>query len=213
MKRLFEKITDNAPSVDSGYRIGMRVIKTVAAVTICLIVAWLIGSRDSLPIAAIAAIAAMQTTQSDTLRTGIFRFLGTLIGGLFGILAVYSGSMLPLSVAAQFIVIIPVALLINLYVCNLLRMQESCSISCVVTVIVASQLTVGAPYYELFGYTFIRLRDTLIGVVIATLINMLPNFIRWCLKLETKNDMSVDEAESEDDAASGDDAPKEKSEK
>jgi len=186
MKRFLEKFAENAPSVDPGYRIGMRVIKTISAVTICLLIAWLIGSRDSLPIAAIAAIVTMQATQSDTLRTGIFRVLGTIIGGGFGILAVYTGSMLPFQIAAQLIIIIPVMLLLNLYVCNLLRMQESCSISCVVTIIVASQLTMDATYYELLDFTILRVRDTLIGVIVATLINMLPNFIRWCLRIERK---------------------------
>ncbi|MCL2426356.1 MAG: aromatic acid exporter family protein [Oscillospiraceae bacterium] len=186
MRRFFEKISENAPSVDPSYRIGMRVVKTVAAVTICLVVAWLIGSRDSLPIAAIAAIVTMQVTRSDTLRIGIFRVLGTLIGGVFGVLAVFIGSMLPFPLAAQFIVIIPIMLLINLYVCNLLRMQDSCSISCVVIIIIASHLTMDATYYELVLLALIRLRDTMIGVVIATLINMLPNFIRWCLRIERK---------------------------
>ena len=186
MKRIIEKFAENAPSVDPSYRIGMRVIKTICAVTICLLIAWLIGSRDSLPIAAIAAIVTMQVTRSDTFRTGISRVLGTIIGGGFGILAVYIGSMLPLQVAAQFIIIIPVVLLLNLYVCNLLKMQESCSISCVVTIIVASQLTMDATYYELLDFTVLRVRDTLIGVVIATIINMLPNFIRWCFRMERK---------------------------
>jgi len=196
MKRFFEKILDNAPSVDSSYRIGMRVVKTVAAVTICLVIAWLIGSRDSLPIAAIAAIVTMQTTRSDTLRIGVFRVLGTLIGGAFGILAVYTGSMLPFPLAVQFIVIIPIALLINLYVCNLLRMQDSCSISCVVTIIVASQLTVGAPYYALFSFTMIRVRDTLIGVIVASIINLLPNLIRWYFKIDYKDDMCTTDEET-----------------
>jgi len=174
MKRLLEKLADNAPSVDTGYRIGMRVIKTIAAVTICLFIAWLFGSKDSLPIAAIAALVTMQATQSETLRIGVFRIFGTIIGGVFGILTVLIGLVLPYYADGLFIIVIPVMLLANLYLCNLLKMQDSCTISCVVTIIVAAHIVADATFDESLVFTFIRLRDTLIGVFIATVINMLP---------------------------------------
>jgi len=178
MKRFLEKLTDNAPTVDTGYRIGMRVIKTLVAVTVCLFIAWMLGSKDSLPIAAIAAIVTMQATQSETMRTGIFRVLGTIIGGVFGIFAILIGLVLPHYADGLFIVVIPLMLLINLYLCNLLKMQDSCSISCVVTIIIASHIVYDATFDETIIFTFIRLRDTLIGVVIATIINMLPGLIK-----------------------------------
>ena len=178
MKRFFEKLADNTPTVDTGYRIGMRVIKTLAAVTICLFIAWLLGSKDSLPIAAIAAIVTMQATQSETMRTGIFRILGTIIGGIFGILTILIGLVLPHYTDGLFIIIIPLMLLLNLYLCNLLKMQDSCTISCVVTIIIASYIVTDATFDETLVYTFIRLRDTLIGVVVATIVNMLPGLIK-----------------------------------
>jgi len=177
MKRFFEKISDSTPSVDTGYRIGMRVIKTVAAVTVCLLIAWLIGSTDSLPIAAIAAIVTMQATQSETLRIGVFRILGTGIGGVFGILTVLIGLILPYYGDGLFIVVIPLMLLINLYLCNLLNLKDSCTISCVVTIIVAAHIVTDVTFNEALVFTFIRLRDTLIGVFIATVINMLPGVL------------------------------------
>ena len=178
MKRFLEKLADNAPAVDTGYRIGMRVIKTVAAVIVCLFIAWLLGSTDSLPIAAIAAIVTMQATQIETLRIGVFRVLGTIIGGIFGILTVLIGLTLPYYADGLFIIVIPMMLLINLYLCNLLKMQDSCTISCVVTIIIASHIVADATFDETLVFTFIRLRDTLIGVVIATIVNMLPGLIK-----------------------------------
>ena len=178
MKRFFEKFTDNAPAVDTGYRIGFRVVKTIIAVTVCLLIAWLIGSRDSLPIAAIAAIVTMQATQSETLRMGVFRVLGTVIGGAFGILTVLIGLVLPHYADGLFIIVIPLMLLINLYLCNLLNMQDSCSISCVVTIIVAAHIVVDASFDESLIFTFVRLRDTLIGVIVATVINLLPGLVK-----------------------------------
>ena len=178
MKRFFDKLSDNAPTVDTSYRIGMRVIKTIAAVTVCLFVAWLLGSTDSLPIAAVAAIVTMQATQSETLRCGVFRVLGTIIGGVFGILTILIGLVLPYYADGLFVFVIPLMLLFNLYLCNLLKMQDSCSISCVVTIIIASHIVADATFDETLVFTFIRLRDTLIGVVIATIINMLPGLIK-----------------------------------
>ena len=182
MKRILEKLADNAPAVDTGYRIGMRVVKTIAAVTICLLIAWLIGSKDSLPIAAIAALVTMQATQSETLRIGIFRILGTIIGGIFGILTVLIGLVLPYYVDGLFIVVIPIMLLLNLYLCNLLKMQDSCTMSYVVTIIVASHIIIDDSFDESLIYTFIRLRDTLIGVIVASVINMLPGLLRRLAK-------------------------------
>jgi len=174
MKRFFEKIAENTPVVDTGYRIGLRVIKTIAAVTVCLLIAWLIGSTDSLPIAAIAALVTLQATQSETLRIGVFRILGTVIGGVFGILTVLIGLILPYYADGLFIAVIPFMLLINLYLCNLLNMKDSCTISCVVTIIIAAHIVTDVTFDESLIFTFIRLRDTLIGVFIATVINMLP---------------------------------------
>ena len=174
MKRFFDRIADNAPSVDTHYRIGLRVVKTVAAVAICLFFAWLIGSRASLPIAAIAALITMQATQSETLKIGAFRVLGTIIGGAFGLITVLIGLILPYYAEGLFIVVIPIILLLNLYLCNLLNMQDSCTISCVVTIIVAVHVITDVTFDETFIFTFIRLRDTLIGVVIATAVNMIP---------------------------------------
>ena len=177
MKKIFGKLFEDSLQVDTQYRIGMRVIKTIAAVTMCLLIAWLMGSRVSLPIAAIAAIVTMQATQTETLKIGIFRVLGTIIGGVFGIFAVLIGLIAPYYAQGMFIIIIPIMLLLNLYLCNLLNMRDSCSISCVVTIIVGSQILVDVSIGESLAFTFIRVRDTLIGVCVATAINMLPGLM------------------------------------
>jgi len=59
-----------------------------------------------------------------------------------------------------------------------LKMQDSCSISCVVTIIVAANIVIDATFSESLLYTFIRLRDTLIGVFVATVINMLLGLLK-----------------------------------
>jgi len=178
MKHFLNKLLGDDPAVNTHYRIGMRVIKTVTAVAVCLFIAWLMGSRDSLPIAAIAALVTMQATQSETLHIAVFRTLGTIIGGAFGILTVLIGLVLPYYSDGLIILVIPVMLLCNLYLCNLLKMKDSCTISCVVTIIVASHIVTHTSFDDTITYTFIRLLDTLIGVVVATMINLLPGMVR-----------------------------------
>ena len=178
MKHFLDKLFGDDPAVNTHYRIGLRVIKTVTAVAVCLFIAWLLGSRDSLPIAAIAALVTMQATQSETLHIAIFRTLGTIIGGVFGILTVLIGLALPHYNDGLIIIVIPVMLLANLYLCNILKMKDSCTISCVVTIIVAAHLITHTSFDETIAFTFIRLRDTLIGVVVASLINMLPGTVK-----------------------------------
>ena len=176
--RFYKRLRDIPVAVDSRldkhYHIGMRVIKTAVAVMVCLIIALLTGSRNSIPITAVSALVTLQATQGETIRTAVFRVLGTIIGGVLGILAVIIGLFIPYYIEGLFVVIIPLMLLVDLYLCNVLKMQDSCTISCVVTIIVAARVTTDASINEAFIFTLLRLRDTLIGVGLATVINLIP---------------------------------------
>jgi len=162
--------------VDTHYRIGMRVVKTAGAVMVCLVITLLLDSWEAIPIMAIASVVSIQTTHGDTIHTGVFRILGTIIGGVFGILAAVIGLFLPFYNEGLFIIVIPLMLLFNLYTCNFLKMQDSCSISCVVTIIVAARIVYDATVAESLLYTLIRLRDTVLGVGVASVINVLPHY-------------------------------------
>ena len=190
-KKLSEQLKSLAPRPNVHYHIGMRVVKTAAAVMVCLLIALLTGSRNSIPITAVSALVAMQATAGDTVKTSVYRVLGTVIGGAFGLLAVIIGIFVPYYIEGLFVIIIPLMLLLDLYLCNVLKMHEACSISCVVTIIVAARVTTDISVSESLVYTIIRLRDTFIGVVIATIINALPNQVAGIFKLYD------DEAESE----------------
>jgi len=174
MKRYIDKLKSHAPTVDVNYRIGMRVVKTAVAVGICLLVALFTGDMESVTITSISAIVTIRATQSETVRSGIFRLLGTIIGGALGLLTVTIGLFLPYYNDGLYVVIIPLMLLLNLYLCNFLNMQDSCSISCVVTVIVAAHIIEDAAAAEALAYTLLRVKDTLVGVVVATIMNLLP---------------------------------------
>jgi len=175
MRRLTEVLRDYVPAVDTHYRIGMRVVKTAASVGICLILALFTGGMGSAPISAVSAIVTVRPTQGETLSTGVFRLLGTIIGGVLGIATVIIGLFLPYYNEGLFVVVIPVMLLLNLYFCNVLNMQDSCVIACVVTIIVAAHVTPeDASVGEALVFTLMRVRDTFIGVIVATVMNIVP---------------------------------------
>jgi len=174
MKKLLNEIKSRAPVVDTHYRIGMRVVKTAAAVGICLIIAMFTGGMESVPISAVSAIVTIRPTQGETMHTGVFRLLGTVIGGMIGILTFIIGYFLPYYNEGLFVIVIPAMLLLNLYLCNLLNMQDSCAISCVVTIIVAAHVTVDVTVGEALVFTLLRLRDTFTGVIVGTVMNIVP---------------------------------------
>ena len=174
MKRLAEKLKSSWTSrVDTDYRIGMRVVKTAAAVMVCLIIALIMKSANVMQIAGVSALVTLRSTQRDTFLTGLFRVLGTVIGGLLGMLAVLIGLFLPYYSEGLFVIVIPLMIILDMYICNLLKMQDSCSISCVVIIMVASQVNLEASVGEALVFTLFRIRDTLIGVVVSTIINNL----------------------------------------
>ena len=170
--RSFSSVVDL--HLDTKYRIGMRVVKTVASVMICMIISLFTENMNSMSISAITALVTIRATHGETIRSGILRLLGTVIGGAFGILTVLVGLLLPHYSDGLYVLVIPVMLLINLYLCNLLNMQDTCQISCVVIIIIAANVSLDTPIGSAFMLTLLRLRDTFIGVVIATLMNILP---------------------------------------
>ena len=177
MIKLFEKIKSVAPAVDTHYRIGMRVIKTAASVAICLLIAIFHEGMESVPIVAVSAIVTIRPTQGETVHTGVFRLLGTIIGGVLGVVTVFIGLFLPYYNEGLFVIVIPCMLLLDLYLCNVLNMQDSCVIACVVTIIVASHVTLDVTVGEAMIFTLLRLRDTFIGVAVATVMNIVPYHI------------------------------------
>lgn len=69
-------------------RVGMRIIKTVIAVFLCGVLAFL---RDTSALYSMfAALFCVQKSAGKTIESSIDRVLGTLIGGVVGVLTVYA---------------------------------------------------------------------------------------------------------------------------
>ncbi len=79
---------DHPLTPEHRHRVGMRIIKTVIAVFLCGLLAFL---RDKSALYSMfAALFCVQNSAGKTIESSISRALGTLIGGVVGVLTVYS---------------------------------------------------------------------------------------------------------------------------
>ena len=79
-----EQYTAQAMTPEHRHWIGMRIIKTVVAVFLCSV------RYQSGFYSMIAAVVCIQNSAGKTIESSVNRMIGTLIGGVVGVLVVYS---------------------------------------------------------------------------------------------------------------------------
>ena len=151
-------------------KIGMRIVKSAVAVFLCFLIDRL---RGGVPFySAIAAILCMQPDVTGSLKVGLNRVVGTLIGGVCG--------MLTLSLFVRFLpdpdsllryAVLSLSIIPLIYITVLLRQNSAAYITCVVYL----SITV-AHGVDLVPYAFAlnRVLDTLIGIAVSLGVNLLP---------------------------------------
>lgn len=149
--------------------IGMRVVKTVIAVYIC----FLIGSfRPALPFySAIAAILSMQADSKDSLVVGKNRIKGTIIGGVYGLLAILLINFMGVEIFGHIHYLVLSLFLIPIIYTNVYIKAHTCTyISCVVflSITVAHGGDLAPMYFALN-----RVVDTLIGIGVSLIVNII----------------------------------------
>lgn len=152
------------------FPIGMRMVKTAAAVFLCGVFDYFRGASPFFSM--IAAIIAMQPSTKKSLESGINRCMGTVIGGALalGLLAllrlagIENGNLLYYTICS--VCIIPIMLL-----CVKLRKEDAISITSMVFLVVMLRYSVSdiGPV----PFTLQRTLDTLAGVLISLLVNIL----------------------------------------
>jgi uncharacterized membrane protein YgaE (UPF0421/DUF939 family) len=146
-------------------KIGMRNIKTALSVFICLLFFEAIN-RDKALFACMAAVMCVQNTIEDSMKIGISRIIGTIIGGLSGALILY--------IVNTFfddrilIIIIPLGIMILIKLCVTIKMKQAVSICCIVFLVITISMNHEEGYIL---YTYNRVLDTTIGILIALLVN------------------------------------------
>ena len=143
------------------FHIGLRTIKTVAAVIIAMIVVESYGATSSkLIFAMLGAMAAVQPTFKESVESCLTQIVGVLFGAFVGVLLLF----LPISHLAA--TGIGIVLVITLY--NALGIRFSPSLPCFVVVLLCI-----TPDIQPFSYALGRIWDTAIGLAIGMIINTL----------------------------------------
>lgn len=141
-------------------KIGMRTIKTALAVSLAIFISQLLNLKSPLFVG-IAAIISMKSSVSESLTAGKSRMLGTIFGAMVAIVFSYITPTNVLSIGIGIIIII--------YVCNLLGWTNAIQLSSMVFLVIVLNYDEGSR----LNYAIYRAADTLIGLIIGTLINYL----------------------------------------
>lgn len=141
--------------------IGLRTVKTTAAVVISMMLVYLYGTTDSRYIfAMLGAMAAVQPTFKESLEACMTQLIGVLFGAVMGLLLM----LLPIHPIIQ--CAIGIVLVITLY--NVLRIRFSPSLPCMIVVVLCT-----APDIQPISYALCRIWDSAIGLAVGMVINSL----------------------------------------
>ncbi len=141
--------------------IGMRTVKTVAAVIISMLIVDLYGATSSkLVFAMLGAMAAVQPTFKESLESCLTQFAGVFFGALASVV------LLLLPVHPLVIIGIGIVLIITVY--NLLGIRYSPTLACMIVVSMCYE-TDAKPLLYALG----RIWDSAIGLGVGMLINTL----------------------------------------
>lgn len=139
-------------------KIGMRTIKTALAVSLTILISQRFNFKSPF-FAGIAAIIAMQTSVSESFTMGKNRMYGTILGGTVALLFSYF--------APENVFSIGIGVLIIIYACTLFGWEKSVQLSTIVFLSIILNYEEGSR----LSYALYRTLDTLIGLIIGTLIN------------------------------------------
>lgn len=146
---------------------GMRTIKTMVAVYLCFLIGM---ARQVMPFySAIAAVLCMKKGVAEGQKAGIDRMIGTLVGGLVGLLGLvlFKHISIP-SFGWLHFLLITFGLVPVIYIIVALKAKEAVFIACVVFLsITVSHGGDHKPYL----FAFHRILDTFIGIIMAWLVN------------------------------------------
>ena len=155
---------------------GMRTIKTAVAVMISLVIFLPMEALSTAEgtnfidqlgpfYACIAAIVCMQSSVGATWKQGVSRLLGTLIGGLVGLVCVSITTYW--SHPVVLVLVCGAGTLASIYICNVLKRPSACALSA----IVCCSIMLSHSGQERYFYTIARMLETAVGILVAMAVN------------------------------------------
>lgn len=146
--------------------VGARNLKSGLAIVISMIIAELFGF-DSAFYAAITSVVCMQDSAENSIHMGKNRFVGTIIGAIFGSIGTFILSINSTPIVKIILVFILSTTVI--YICTLIKMPGSVTIACIVLL---GTLLLNRDFSNYY-YAFHRSVETFVGAVIAIIVNYL----------------------------------------
>lgn len=151
--------------------IGMRIIKSALAVTLCLIVDIFRGDDGIVFYSQLAALWCMQMYRNNTLSNALQRTIGTVIGAVYGLFYLMLYKRLTIKIGDNIFVesvCIFFSIIIVIYTTVIIKKKQASYFSCVVFLsIVINHIGDAAPY----RFVWNRFLDTMIGIGIGILVN------------------------------------------
>lgn len=143
------------------FHVGLRTLKTAAAVILSMLIVSTLGTSESkLIFAMLGAMAAVQPTFKESVQSCLTQIVGVLFGAVLSVL------LLALPLPPLVNTGIGIVLVIALY--NMLHIQFSPSLPCFIVVMLCTSSDV-----EPIPYAVGRVWDSAIGLGVGMLINML----------------------------------------
>ena len=147
--------------------IGMSIINTVIAVFLCGLFAYI--RKESAFFSMIAALACIQNTATETIKSSVDRMIGTLIGGVTGVMVVYAMNDLGVIHLDLLRYLVVALLLIPIIEISLMVKKPGCaSMACMVFMCLVVD-----PGDKPAVYSIQRLFETFVGAALACGINIL----------------------------------------
>lgn len=152
-------------------KIGMRTIKTGIAVFLALLAGYF-GVVQTPVYTVSVCIFSIKNTLKNTLDDARIRILGTLLGGLIGFLfAIFT---------SENIFEITLGVILVIHLCNIFNISDSAAIASVTF----TSISIGLGKNQPLIYSIERTLDTLVGLLIALIINYSfyrPKFLKYLL--------------------------------
>lgn len=158
MKNLLENIFHT--------KIGQRNVKTAICVFICIFLFSLFGDGSSI-YACISALICLQDTVENSVEMGKHRILGTILGAFIGLIYLYIINIIPSLPNSLYAMFISLGIVFIIFILNAFKKTDTISICCVVFLIITLNYNQVDAYY----YALERTVDTLIGIVVAIVVN------------------------------------------
>jgi len=154
--------------------LGQRIVRTVIGVFLCFVIFFARGGHGSVFYSVLAVLVCIQPNIKNSFQNGKQRMLGTCIGAFWGLIAILmTHDVIGIDLLSNIYgyLIIAVFTGVTLYTAVLIKQKDAASFSAVVFLSVAATPMVADR--DLFWFVGDRFVDTMLGVIVAILVNSL----------------------------------------